>query len=136
MMPKFSQHSKDKLKDADEALQKVLQDAIQRYDFSVICSTRGKAEQEAAFKNKASKAHFGQSPHNYYPSLAVDLAPWPCDWKDIKKFEELAKQIKHSAKLLKIEIEWGGGWKKFPDYPHFQLANWKTLAKTRERVKK
>lgn len=54
---------------------------------------------------------------------AVDLAPkidgqirW--DWP---LFYKLAPAVKLAALSLKIPLEWGGEWKKFPDGPHFQL---------------
>jgi len=54
---------------------------------------------------------------------AVDLAPivdnkvsW--DWKH---FHPLAEAVKQAAKEVKVEVEWGGEWKSFPDAPHWQL---------------
>lgn len=129
----FSKHSRAILKNADPKLQEVLNHAIKEFDFSVICSTRNEADQEAAFKAKASRAHFGQSPHNYIPSLAVDIIPFPCDWKDIKKFKEMAACVLKIAGRLHIDLEWGGSW-KLKDFPHMQLKNWKELKKDRKLV--
>jgi len=63
---------------------------------------------------------------------AVDIAPlldtdgdgdvevswhWP-------HYRPLAELVKGAARELDVPIEWGGGWKSFPDGPHWQLP-WK-----------
>lgn len=65
---------------------------------------------------------------------AVDLYAWVDTNRDGKVvFEEMsnvlllkkiAEAVKLSASELRIPVEWGGDWKKFKDYPHFQLS-WK-----------
>ena len=41
-------------------------------------------------------------------------------WKP-EYYIEVASHIKSVAQTLGIEIEWGGDWKSFKDYPHYQL---------------
>lgn len=53
---------------------------------------------------------------------AIDLAPFPVDWKDTERFEELAKLMKKSAQELGVVIEWGGDWHSLIDMPHFQMG--------------
>lgn len=36
-------------------------------------------------------------------------------------YDKLARLIKEAARLEKVNIEWGGDWKKLKDGPHFQL---------------
>ena len=57
---------------------------------------------------------------------AVDIAPmiggtvrW--DWP---LYHRLAAIVKDAALHEKVPVEWGGGWKTFPDGPHWQLP-WK-----------
>lgn len=60
---------------------------------------------------------------------AVDLAPYPIDWNDKKRFEEMASHMLAASKLVGVRITWGGDWnengrsddEKFYDGPHFQL---------------
>ena len=92
-------------------------------DFAVICGHRGEKEQEAAFKNGASKAHFGQSGHNQLPSIAVDIIPYPIDWNDLERFKKLAAWILKCSEKLGIKLYWGGNWDKFPDMPHYSINN-------------
>lgn len=141
-MPKFSQRSILTLEQADERLQKICNEAIKEIDFVVSYSYRTSEEQFSLYKKgrrlesgkwvKVGKTvtdkdgKFNKSYHNYLPSYAVDLVPFPVDWKDIDRFKELGAVIKKVAEKLGIEIEWGGDWKTFKDYPHFQIPkkNW------------
>lgn len=53
---------------------------------------------------------------------AIDIAPYPINWGDIKSFIKLSEHIKKCAKELKINIRYGGDWTSFKDYPHYELA--------------
>jgi len=72
-----------------------------------------------------TNAQAGQSPHNFTPSFAFDIAfvgidrklSW--DKKHFKKFADIIKQINPS-------VEWGGDW-RFVDPPHFELKAWKQI---------
>ena len=120
-MPKFSKQSEQKLDELDFKLRFVLVEAIKLIDFMIICGYRGKPEQEKAFREGKSKAHFGESKHNLKPSLAVDLAPYPIDWKNIDRFKNLADVILATGRKHGIELIWGGNFKNLKDYPHFEL---------------
>lgn len=52
---------------------------------------------------------------------AVDLVPYPVDWKDLKKFKKISDAMQQAAKEMEVTLEWGGDWKKSKDYPHFEL---------------
>ena len=99
----------------------ILKEAIHIYDFSVLCGHRGKDEQNLAYKKGFSKLKFPESKHNSIPSRAVDIAPYPIDWDDHKRFYELAGIIKGIAHEKGIEIRWGGNFRGWKDLPHFEL---------------
>ena len=128
-MPKFSQLSNQRIELADRRLQFLLNKAIEIYDFSVLASFRGKEEQDAAFALGYSKTEYPGSKHNRYPSLAVDLAPYPIDWNDKESFFLLAGIMLGLAKANNIGLRWGGDWdgdgdtkdQNFNDYGHFEL---------------
>jgi peptidoglycan L-alanyl-D-glutamate endopeptidase CwlK len=127
-MPVFGQRSLGNIANCHSELVSVAHEAIKHIDFTVICGKRGRAEQEAAFASGASRAHFGQSPHNFLPSLAFDFIPYPfvdADWERNDKFAAVAAEIKLAAKRLGYVIEWGGDWHGFKDMPHIQLADWR-----------
>jgi len=67
--------------------------------------------------------------HNRYPSRAIDLAPWPLDWSDIRRFYYFGGFVVGVANKLDIPIRWGGDWdgdfevkdQNFNDLVHFEL---------------
>ena len=120
-MAKFSTKSMERLKELNTDLQAILLEAIKITDFTILCGYRGEEEQEKAFKEGKSKARFGQSKHNFKPSLAVDIAPYPIDWQDLKRFAFMAGVVFAIAEQKNIKIDWGGNWTSFKDYPHFEL---------------
>lgn len=123
MMPKFhfSLTSEDRLKDCHADLQTICRTVIQEYDHSVICGYRDEEAQGKAFKDGKSKLQWPDSKHNQLPSMAVDVAPYPIDWDNTERFHELAGHMLEVAYLLNINLEWGGHWKTFKDFPHYQL---------------
>lgn len=131
-MPSFGRVSKSRLGTCHNLLQDILNEAIKEYDFSVLCGHRGKAEQDAAYNAGNSKLKFPQSKHNQMPSLAVDIAPYPIDWNDLDRFKELGAIVKRIAREKGIDLSWGGDWKSFKDYPHFQLDSLKVSKKESE----
>ncbi len=126
-MPRFSTKSLDRLAECGMPLQRLMVRAIAKTDFSVLCGYRGKIEQDAAYKKGTSKLKFPNSKHNKTPSQAIDIAPYPLDWKDINSFIELSKIIKETWDEMPDEekegwkLEWGGDWPSFKDYPHYQI---------------
>ncbi len=119
---KFGKSSLEKLATAHEDLQKVFHEVIKQYNCSILCGHRGEAEQNEAFARGASKVKFPKSRHNSTPSEAVDAAPWPLNWQNVAEFKRMAEVVKDVADQLGVEIEYGGDWVTFKDYPHFQLA--------------
>jgi peptidoglycan L-alanyl-D-glutamate endopeptidase CwlK len=102
-------------------LQLLVDEVIKVYNISLICGYRGEKDQNKAFAEGKSKVKFPNSRHNVLPAEAVDAAPYPLDWKNIKRFVEMSEHFKDAAERLGIEIECGADWKTFKDYPHIQL---------------
>lgn len=137
-MPKFSSTSHTRLKSCHPDLQRVFYKVIQDIDIIIICGHRSEEDQERAYREGNSMAHFGESPHNKKPSMAVDVSLYHPDkphirWAETHEFYFLAGYVIALAKSMGIDIEWGGDWDKdydfeeggFIDLPHFQLAGWK-----------
>ena len=120
-MPTFGNASTARLVTCEEKLQQIMNEVIKRVDCTILCGHRNQADQEAAFAGGNSKVHFPNSRHNVLPSQAVDVAPYPIDWNDLKRFHDLSDIVKQVAAEMNIEIEWGGDWEHFKDYPHYQL---------------
>ena len=129
-MPSFGAKSLGKLNTCHPDIIKVMNEAIKHMDFIVLYGTRTVAEQQALYAQGRTKpgpivtSKDGvkkKSKHNYSPSLAVDIAPWPIDWNDIKRFKELAVVVKKAADTVGVAIQWGGDWKTFKDWPHWEI---------------
>lgn len=96
----------------------------------ITCTYRSGEEQDKLFnsKPKVTNAKAGQSPHNYNPSFAFDIAFIGLN----KKVVWTAKYFKMFAECVKSSSDvtvWGGDFKSLVDMPHFELKNWKTYIK-------
>jgi len=137
-MATFGDASRRRLATAHPDLIRWAERLILRFDFTLVCGHRNKADQEEAFRNGKSKVHYPNSRHNFYPSLALDLAPWDqyrgvIDWDHPERFILLAGMGLELGREMDLPITWGGDWDNdtfmrdhsFKDYPHFQLpADW------------
>jgi len=127
----FGKRSKEKLLTVDIVLRIILANVIEVYDFTILEGHRNETKQNKAFDEGRSKLRFPQSKHNQDPSLAVDIAPYPIDWNDTKRFYYLAGLVKATARKLGYRIRWGGDWdgdgsfkdQTFNDLPHFELIS-------------
>lgn len=95
--------------------------------FLVIQATRGRDAQDLAHRNGRSNAAFGESPHNYTPALGFDFAPDPIDWNNLEAFKVLAQRLKDAAKVVHVDVTWGGDWVHRKDWDHLELTHWKEL---------
>ena len=85
--------------------------------------------------SKVTNAKGGQSNHNF--GLAIDVFPI---WQDGRiHMEDDAENIRLLKLIAHVGIEeglaWGGNWRKFKDYPHFELKVGKNMAQLRAAVK-
>jgi len=121
-MPTFSKSSAEKLATCDERLQRLFNEVIKYTDCTVVCGTRNKEDQDKAYQGGFSKVKWPNSQHNFLPSLAVDVVPFPIDWYDVERFQAFSMLVFDCANKLGIEVEWGGSWTHgFVDYPHWQV---------------
>ena len=120
-MPEFGSKSKERLQSCDPQIQKVLEEAIKHYDFSVLEGHRTEEKQQEYFKSGASKVQFPNSKHNVSPSLAVDVVPYPIDWDNIHRFKELSEVIKKACKTVEVDnLHWGFDLWQW-DMPHWEI---------------
>jgi len=121
-MYKFGKRSKERLETLHPDLQKVMNEAIKIYDFSITCGYRDEETQNNEFGEGDSTKKWPDSKHNSLPSTAVDVCPYPVDWEDVEEFFYLAGIIMSVAHCLEIKLKWGGRWTHPKDCPHFQLV--------------
>lgn len=97
------------------------------FDITITEGYRSKERQDELFKQGATKVHTSR----HQSGNAIDMAPYPVDWKDTARFVTMADHMFAAAKELGITIRWGGNWSRngtadkppssFVDMPHFEL---------------
>ena len=107
-MYKFSKSSNTRLSTCHPDLVRLLNELIKHRDFSVLCGHRSKEEQDAVFNSGNSKVQYPNSKHNAYPSVAVDIQPYP-----MSNNNDLYYLMGYTMRLadeLGIKLRWGGDW--------------------------
>lgn len=121
-MPSFGKKSKERLEHLHPDMVKVMESAIKEQDFSILDTHRDAETQDKYFREGKSQVMWPNSKHNAYPSLAVDICPWPEQFKASEdRWIDLANCINKHADALGIPVRWGGDW-LWKDYPHFELV--------------
>jgi peptidoglycan L-alanyl-D-glutamate endopeptidase CwlK len=134
-MFKFSDKSMQKLSACHVDLRYVFFAVIDHFNCTVLEGFRNQEDQDKAFKEGKSQVVWPNGKHNGFPSMAVDVAPFPIDWADRERFIYFAGFVKGVAERLKAEgrishdLRWGGDWdgdkdlkdNKFDDMVHFEL---------------
>ena len=127
-MFKFSKKSLERLNNSKvhPKIRQLMNEAIKYspVDFTVIETVRTIEQQKlnvARGVSKTLKSRHIPSVNKSGLCEAIDIAPYPINWKDIKRFKILSEHIKEVAKILDIKVSWGGDWKSFKDYVHWEL---------------
>ena len=128
-MPYFGKKSKERLNTCDSKLQKVFNEVIKHVDCSVLEGHREKDRQNKLYKEGKTKVKYPNGRHNRQPSSAVDVTPYPVDWKDRERQTLFAGFVIGVASQMGINLRWGGDWdqdfqvvdNRFDDFPHFEL---------------
>ena len=128
-MPYFGKKSKERLNTCDSNLQKVFNEVIKHVDCSVLEGHREKDRQNKLFEEGKTKVKYPDGRHNRQPSSAVDVTPYPVDWKDRERQTLFAGFVIGVASQMGINLRWGGDWdqdfqvvdNRFDDFPHFEL---------------
>lgn len=143
----FGEQSLKNLEGVHKDLVKVMKLAIinSPYDFKITNGVRTSAEQYALYcqgrtvltdkkGNKLKKVTncdgiTKKSNHQAKADgfgYAIDIAiinpnnPKEIIWNDIAIYTKVANHILKIVKEQGVNLEWGGNWKSFKDYPHFE----------------
>ena len=128
-MARFGRRSKERLATCEKDLQMVFNEVIKHVDCSILEGTRGKDRQNALYDEGKTKVRYPDGRHNASPSRAVDVTPYPVNWKDRERQTLFAGFVLGVANQMGIKLRWGGDWdqdfevqdNKFDDFPHFEL---------------
>jgi len=132
-MPRFGKRSKERLKGVDAKLQNVLNEVVKYFDITIIEGLRSQERQNELVAQGKSKTKFGK----HVEGKAVDIAPYPIDWKARDDFHYLGGFVLGMAASMGIEIRWGGDWNasslfkgqrttkdnNFDDLVHFEILD-------------
>ena len=124
-MPKFGKRSKERLRGIDARLVSVLNELVKIMDVTIIEGLRSEQRQEKLLKEGSTKTKFSK----HITGKAVDLAPYPIDWKDRDRFHYMGGMIRGIAKQLNVNVRWGGDWdsdgetkdNRFDDLVHVEI---------------
>jgi len=133
-MPSFSNRSLLKLATVHPDLQTLFHEVIKEYDCTVIYGVRSLGEQQGLYAqgrtidgNIVTNCDGVEKRSKHQDGYAVDVVPWPVDWKDFNRIRTFGWYVKGIAQMLKRcgkidnDIRWGGDWHRFVDYPHFEI---------------
>ena len=124
-MPRFGKRSRERLKGVDSRLVNVLNELVKIMDVTIIEGLRTKERQEELVSQGKSKTKYSK----HIEGRAVDLAPYPIDWKDRERFHYMGGMVRGIGKQMGVNIRWGGDWdsdgeikdNKFDDLVHVEI---------------
>ncbi len=142
-MPALGTESESMLVTCYPNVQRIMRIVINLIDYKVIFGHRSIEIQQGLFAAGRSTLDGinKKSQHNFDPSRAIDIAPWPIQWPDeegisdgerehrVKRFHVLAGVVLGVGHAIDIPLIWGGDWdhdftyndQNFHDLGHFQL---------------
>tara|TARA_R100001510_G_C7592518_1_gene161740 strand:+ start:159 stop:557 length:399 start_codon:yes stop_codon:yes gene_type:complete len=130
-VPRFGKKSRERLKGVDSRLINVLNEVVKYFDITVIEGLRSQERQNELVAQGKSKTKFGK----HVEGKAVDIAPYPIDWKARDDFHYLGGFVLGVASKMGIDVRWGGDWSdsslsknarttkdnNFDDLVHFEI---------------
>jgi peptidoglycan L-alanyl-D-glutamate endopeptidase CwlK len=115
--------------------------AAHGYEYKAISGNRTWEEQAKIYAQGrtspgkiVTNAKPGYSNHNF--GIAVDMGVFK-NGKYLDEFNPSESEAFHKKAAIiadKYNIEWGGNWKSFKDYPHFEYKTGKTLTQMRQLI--
>lgn len=131
MSYKYSKASQAKLGTCHDSLQLVFAEVIRHVDCTVLEGFRPEQVQNELFRSGKSQLMWPAGKHNQSPSLAIDVAPYPIQWKDRERFTLFAGFVLGIAAAKGVTLRWGGDWNRnfqvnennFDDLVHFELVH-------------
>jgi len=125
-MPKFSNKSLEILDGIDPKLQELFKEVVKNFDCAVL-EGKGTPERQLILVNSGkSKTKYSK----HIEGLAVDVAPYPIEWKNRDRFHYFAGYVKGIASQKGIKVIWGGDWdgntqvkdNNFDDLVHYEIG--------------
>ena len=139
-MPAFGKSSREQLDTCCPEIVETLEIVVKEFDITALEGVRSWDRLAELLRQGRTKVGPGKSKHNPpklrngkedkdWLSTAIDVAPYPIDWKDAKRFIYLAGLVIGVGRTLGYDFRWGGNWdedqiiiddQNFDDLPHFE----------------
>lgn len=128
---RWSQVSLNALEEIDPRLVAVIEEVRDLVDITIVSGYRSLEEQLQLYERGFSKVKSGK--HNVYPSLAVDVQPYPLPHAQ----QDLREELSYIAGLFiafgrkrGLTLRWGGDWDRdsrsrnnnFDDLYHIEIV--------------
>jgi peptidoglycan L-alanyl-D-glutamate endopeptidase CwlK len=135
MSLRWSYNSLIKLEQLDHRLRIVTEKVRDLRDITIITGHRGKEEQNKMVELGRSQVYWPNSKHNTFPSLAVDIQPYPYVEKTLREdLSYIAGLFIAFGRSEGLVLRWGGDWNKdgqtsdnkFDDLFHIEISGEKT----------
>ena len=132
-MNKWGPRSLEVRETLDPRLKLIVDELLLWVDVSLIYGYRGQELQNSLFAKGKSKLQYPASKHNHWPSLAVDLQPYPYPDNE----NDLRAALGYIAGLAMmiaakhgVTLRWGGDWNRngsvtdngFDDLYHLEIV--------------
>ena len=139
-MPKLGKFSISNLDTCRSEIIETVNIVVLEFDVRVLEGVRSWDRQAQLLFEEKTTLKPGKSRHNppkladgtedkEWKSDAVDVAPYPIDWNDAKRFIYMAGLFIGAGRSLGYDFRWGGNWdedqviiddQNFDDLPHFE----------------
>jgi len=145
LMPSFSKKSMRRLETCAPELQHLFREVVKRSDCTVLEGLRSQERQAELYRQGRSKLDGTTKRSKHQPaadgfSWAVDVAPYPIDWRTHDdtvrvRWLSFARLVLGVADEMSISLRWGGDWngdwdrasdptsdQRFNDWPHWEIV--------------
>jgi peptidoglycan L-alanyl-D-glutamate endopeptidase CwlK len=126
-MPKFSERSLDVLHTVHPDLQYLFKMVVLRFDCTILPDGGYRTPERQQELYDAGHSKTLNSKH--LTGRAVDVAPYPIDWDDMKRWYAFCGYVRGTAERLEVDVrggfDWDSDWtftdQTFHDLPHWEL---------------
>jgi peptidoglycan LD-endopeptidase CwlK len=141
-MPKFGETSTERLSTCHDNLRLLMDEVVKTFDCTIVFGHRTREVQAGLYAQGRTmpgkivtncdgvvKLSKHQGVDGEKPSMAVDVVPYPINWRDEERMVYFAGFVLGVASRMGIKVRWGGDWNSdtetkdtgFRDLPHFEL---------------
>jgi len=134
-MPSFGEKSNEVRDTLTPTLQLLVDRVVKYYNITLLEGHRNERRQDALLADQVTKVGWPDSKHNAFPSMAVDVSPWPIPegWGNLGRKtgkvrdDAWKERVKFYQMVAVIQYCWAQLVEEYPDLNEYQLrsgADW------------